>query len=94
MKLSEQHLVEARREHAKAVVARHACQLFERLPILSGFWLRSDFKVAELSFFIWPGRTTARDLYDQVTESLVELANEYPEVVQLMSGRTIARAVH
>jgi len=94
MKPSEQHLSEARRQHNEAIVARHARELFKRLPMLSGFWLRTDLKVTELSVFTWPGYTAGRDLYDQVTESLVELAEECPEAVQLMRGRTFARAVH
>ena len=34
------------------------------------------------------------DLYDEVMQSLVDLAEELPEAVQLMRGRTFARAVH
>jgi hypothetical protein len=89
MKPSEQHLSEVCRQHTEAVVARHVHELFKRLPMLSGFWLRLDLKVTELSVF-----TAGRDLYDHVTESLVQLAEEYPDAVQLMRGRTFARAVH
>ena len=94
MKPSEQHLSESCRQHTEAVVAGHVQELFKRLPMLSGFWLRPDLKVTELSVFTWPGYTAGRDLYDQVTESLVELAEEFPETAQLMRGRTFARAVH
>jgi len=94
MKPSEQRLSEARRHHTEAIIAQHVHQLFQRLPMLSGFWLRPDLKVAELSVFTWPGYTAGRDLHDQVTESLVQLAEELPEAVQLMRGRTFARAVH
>ena len=93
MNHSEQRLSEARRQHNEAVVARHLHQLFQRLPMLSGFWLHPDLKVAEM-VFSWAGYTAGRDLYDQVTESLVQLAEECPEAVQLMRGRTFARAVH
>ena len=94
MKASEQRLSEANRQHTEAIVARHVRQLFQRLPMLSGFWLRPDLKVTELSVFTWPGYTAGRDLYDQVTESLVELADECPEAVPLMRERTFARVVH
>ena len=94
MNHSEQRLSEARRQHTQAIVARHVRQLFQRLPMLSGFWLRPDLKVAELSVFTWPNYTASRDLYDQVMDSLVELAEERPEAVQLMRGRTFARALH
>jgi hypothetical protein len=94
MKPSEQRLSEARRQHTEAIVVRHARQLFQRLPMLSGFWLGPDLKVAELSIFTWPGYTASRDLYEEVMQSLVDLAEELPEAGQLMRGRTFARAVH
>jgi hypothetical protein len=94
MKASEQRQSEARRQHTEAIVARHARQLFQRLPMLSGFWLRPDLRVAELSVFTWPGYTAGRDLYEEVMQSLVELAEERPEAVPLMRARTFARAVH
>ena len=94
MKPSERRLSEARRQHTEAIVARHVHQLFRRLPMLSGFWLRPDLKVAEVSVFTWPGYTADRDLYAEVMQSLVELAEELPEAVPLIRGRTFARAVH
>jgi len=94
MKPSEQRLSEARRQRTEAIVAQHVHQLFQRLPMLSGFWLRPDLKVAELSVFTWPGYTTGRDLDEEVMQSLVDLAEKLPEAVQLMRGRTFARAVH
>ena len=93
MKPSEQRLSEVCRQHTEAVVCRHAHELFKRLPMLSGFWLRLDLEVTELSVFTWPGYTASPDLYDQVTESFVQLADECPEAVQLVRGRTFARAV-
>jgi hypothetical protein len=94
MKPSEQRLSEARRQHTEAIVAQHVHQLFQRLPMLSAFWLRPDLKVAELSVFTWPGYTAGRDLYEEVMQSLVDLAEELPETGQLMRGRTFARTVH
>jgi hypothetical protein len=94
MKPSEQCLSEARRQHTEAFVARHLSELFQRLPMLAGFWLRPDLEVAELSVCTWPGYTAGRDLYEEVMQSLADLADERPEAVQLMCGRTFARAVH
>ena len=94
MRPSEQRLNEAHRQRTEAIVARHVYELFQRLPMLSGFWLRSDLEVAELSVFAWPGYTAGQDLYQEVMQSLVELAEERPEAVQFMRGRTFARAVH
>jgi hypothetical protein len=94
MKISEQRMNEARRQHTEAIVARHMDELFQRLPMLSGFWLRPDLELAELSIFTWPGYSAGRDLYEEVMQSLVELADERPDAVQLMRGRTFARTVH
>ena len=94
MKPSEQRVSEARREHTEAIVARHLSELFQRLPMLAGFCLRPDLEVDELSVSTWPGYTAGRELYEEVMQSLVELADERPEAVPLMRGRTFARAVH
>jgi hypothetical protein len=94
MKPSEQRLSEVSRQHTEAVVSRHVHELFKRLPMLSGFWLRLDLKVAELSVFTWPGYTASADLYEAVMQSLTDLAEQHPEAVPLMRGRTFARAVH
>jgi len=93
MKPSEQRLSEAGRQQTEAIVARHLHELFKRLPMLSGFWLQPDLKLAELSVFHWPGYTAGSDLHDAVMESLVELAEEHPEAVQFLRGRTFARSV-
>ena len=85
---------EARRQNTEAIVAHHVHQLFQRLPMLSGFWLRPDLEVAELSVFTWPGCTAGRDVHEDVMHSLVDLALDRPDAVQLMRGRTFARAVH
>ena len=94
MKISEQRMNEARRQHTEAIVARHLSELFQRLPMLAGFCLRPDLEVDELSVSTWPGYTAGRELYEEVMQSLVELADERPEAVPLMRGRTFARAVH
>ena len=93
MNHSEQSQNEARRQYNEAIVARHLRELFRRLPMLSGFWLHPNLEVAEL-VSTWTGYTAGPDLYDQVMGSLVQLAEECPEAVQLMRGRTFARAVH
>lgn len=94
MKTSDQNLSEVCRQHAETVVFRHVLELFKRLPMLSGFWLRHDLEVAELSVFTWPGYTAGADLHEAVVQSLADLAEEHPEAVPLMRGRTFARTVH
>jgi len=94
MKHSGQRLSEVRRQRTEAIVARHLSELFQRLPMLAGFWLRSDLDVDELSVFTWPGVAAGPELYEEVMQSLAELDEERPEALQLMRGRTFARAVH
>ena len=94
MKASEQRLSDARRQYTETIVARHVDELFQRLPMLTGFWLRPDLEVDELTIFTWPGYSAGRDLYEEVMNSLVELAEQRPDAVQLMCGRTFARVVH
>ena len=94
MKTSEQREIEARLQHTETIAARHLHELFQRLPMLSGFWLGPDLELAELSVFDWSGYEPGRHLYEEVMQSLVDLAEERPEAVQLLRGRTFARTVH
>jgi hypothetical protein len=94
MKTSEQGQIEARRQHTEAILAEHVRELFQRLPMLAGFWLGPDLELADVSVFDWPGYEPGRHLYEEVMQSLVDLAEERPEAVQLLRGRTFARAVH
>lgn len=94
MKTSEQGQSEARRQHTEAIVERHLHELFQRLPMLCGFWLQPNLDLAEVAVFTWPGDIPGRELYDEVMQSLVDLADERPDAVQVLAGRTFARAVH
>ena len=94
MKPSEQRLSEVSHKGTEAVVSRYLHELFKCLPMLSGFWLRPDLEVAELSLFTWQGYTAGADLYEAVRQSLVDLTEEHPEAVPLMRGRTFACTVH
>jgi hypothetical protein len=93
MNPAEQYLKEVRCRHTEAIVAIHVGELFHRLPMLGGFWLRPDFEVEGISL-TEPGAAARRDLYDKVMLWLIELAEERPEAVNLMRGRTFARVLH
>ena len=61
MKPSEQRLSEACRQQHRGDRRPGTCtNYFKRLPMLSGFWLRPDLKVAELSVFTWPAISPSR----------------------------------
>ena len=85
---------EAQRQRMEALLSRHLSKLFNRLPRLAGFRLQSDLMVTDLSIFSWPNNTEIRGLDEIVTQSLVELAECHPEVIELLRDRTFARSLH
>jgi hypothetical protein len=94
MKPSENRLSEERRQHTEAIVARHVDALFQRLPMLCGFSVRQDLELIDVAVCTWPGYTAGEDLYDDLVQALADLAEERPDAVQLLRGRTFARALH
>jgi hypothetical protein len=81
-------------QRIEALLTRHLCDLFIRLPTLSGFHLRDDFMIADLAVLSWPSISPARGMDEVVMQSLVELAECHPEAVVLMRGRTFVRCLH
>ena len=94
MKPSENSVAERRREHAEQIVTTYVRALFERVPMLCGFSVRSDLEVADVAVSTWPGYGAGPELYDDVVRALEELVDERPDAVQLLRGRTFARAFH
>lgn len=94
MKTAARSSDDARLRRSEAIVTRHVREMFERLPMLVGFCLRPDLRIAELSICPWPDDIDGPELYGLVMQSLVELAEAHPEAVRLMRGRTFARSVH
>ena len=94
MKASENRLQEERRSRAEAIVEEHVHALFRRLPMLSGFSLRHDLELADVAVHTWPGYSAGPELYQELVEMLAELAEERPDAVELLRGRTFARALH
>ena len=68
--------------------------LFQRLPMLAGFSVRDDLEVADVAVYSWPGYVAGQDLYDDLMEALVDLAEEQPGAIDVLRGRTFARALH
>jgi len=94
MKSTAQRSEELRRRRSEALVEEHLAALFRRLPMLTGFALRHDLEVAEIAFDAWPGYTAQPELYEELAQTLADLAEERPETVELLRGRTFARALH
>jgi hypothetical protein len=94
MKASETRLQESRRSRTEAIVEEHVDALFRRLPMLSGFSLREDLEFADVSVHSWPGHTAGDEFYHELVQALADLAEERPDAVELMRGRTFARSLH
>lgn len=94
MKTSENRLPENRLQRAEALVEQHVVALFQRMPMLCGFALREDLEVTDISVYTWPGYTAGEELYRDLMASLADLAEERPEAIELIRGRTFARAFH
>ena len=94
MKASETRLQDERRSRAEAIVEEHVHALFRRQPMLSGFALRQDLEFADVAVYTWPGYSAGADLYEELAQTLADLAEERPDAVELLRGRTFARAFH
>ena len=75
-------------------VTRHLRELFNRLPTLAGFRLRSDCTVADVSTVGCPDYVPIQRLRVRVMLAVVELAECDPGAIVLMQGRTFARTQH
>lgn len=94
MKTSQTRLNDERRQHAQASVEKRFGALFERLPMLCGFAVRHDLELTEVSVFAWPGYTAGRELYEDLAHAIADFAEQRPEAIELLRGRTFARAIH
>jgi hypothetical protein len=94
MKHSAIRLREERRQRSQAVLEKHLADLFRRLPMLSGFTLREDLEVTDVAVHSWPGYVAGGQLYKDLMVALTDLADERPEAIELLRGRTFARALH
>ncbi len=94
MKSSTQRSEELRRERSQALVETRIAAIFQRLPMLWGFSLREDLEVTDIAISTWPGHSVGEDLYEDVMQALADLAEERPDAVEMLRGRTFARAFH
>ena len=69
-------------------------ELFERLPMLCGFYVTPELEVTELSVHTWPGWVPGRQLHDEIRDALEDLVFDDTEhTADLLRGRTFARAL-
>jgi hypothetical protein len=82
------------RFEAQAALEEHIAELFRRMPMLTGFAVRDDFELDDVSVYTWPGYSAGEEFYQALVDALAELAEERPEAAKLLRGRTFARAFH
>ena len=83
-----------RRQRSQALAETHIAAIFERMPLLSGFTLRADLEVTDIEISTWPGYSPGQELYENLMQALADLADKSPDTVELLRGRTFARAFH
>jgi hypothetical protein len=93
MKTFQDRQQQIRRERVEAVIEGRIGSLFQRLPMLCGFALEADLQPAEVSVHSWPGYVAGEDLYNEIVNALADLVDERPDAVELLRGRTFARAI-
>lgn len=94
MKTTQTRLSEERRQRSAAVLEKHLADLFRRLPMLTGFTLREDLEVSDVAVHSWPCYVAGEELYKDLMVALTDLAEERPDAIELLRGRTFARAIH
>jgi len=91
VKATSQRLTQPARQRAEAALDERVRELFQRLPMLSGFAMADDLGVTEVAID-WPGHIASVELYAEIADHFVEVLEERPELVALVRGRTFARA--
>lgn len=92
--IDDRMAVQERSERIALFRARVAV-LFERLPMLCGFHVTEDLSVVEVAVDGSPGWAPPGDLHGVLCVLLEDLIEDYADdTVDLLRGRTFARAVH
>lgn len=86
-------LQENHRQRAQQIFGERMATLFDRLPMLSGFCVESDLKIAVLTLNTWPGWDPSVRVAEGVVRVLQDLVDEQPDAAELLRGRTFARCV-
>jgi hypothetical protein len=94
--------------HVAAQLEESIVTLFGGLPSLCGFSvqdrpglpdggsaaLHTGLFLTDVGLYPVPGIEEARFICEEIRDTLVELIDERPETLQLISGRTFARSFH
>jgi hypothetical protein len=80
-------------QRARQIFDERMARLFERLPMLSGFWVHEDLSAADVWLDTWPGWDPSAQVAEEVSRVLEDLVDERPEAAELLRGRTVARSL-
>jgi hypothetical protein len=109
MKALEDGTRNLQREGIAADLAARVAAIFEQYPALGGFsvqersmvtkdramvQLEGELCLADVSVVTLPAPQATQEFCDQIAYILLELMDEQPDVLELLSGRTFARTFH
>jgi hypothetical protein len=81
------------RQRARQLFDERVASLFERLPMLSGFWVDDDLSTTEAQLYTWPGWDPSAQVAEEIDRELHDLLDERPDAAELLRGRTFARSL-
>jgi len=93
MKPSQSRVSQTTRDSGEKLLHARIEALFGRLPMLCGFVVEADLLLSDVAISAWPGYTAGADLYGEIADALAELADESPDALELLRGRTFARTL-
>jgi hypothetical protein len=89
------HVVAEAYSERIALFRARVAVVFERLPMLCGFHVTEDLSVVEVAVHGWPGCGPTGELNGEICAALEDLVvDRAKDTVDLLRGRTFARAVH
>ena len=91
----DDHIVAQERSEQLAMFQARVAVLFERLPMLCGFYVTEDLRITQVTVDAWRGAAPEREVGVQICAALEDLTSDPgDDSVELLRGRTFARAVH
>src|SRR5260221_2555149 len=78
-----------------AIFRARVAALFEQLPMLCGFHVTDELGITEVAICSWPGYVVGPGIKSEICAALEDLVTERgDDAIDLLRGRTFARAVH
>jgi hypothetical protein len=91
----DDRIVVQRRSQQLEVVNARLRVLFGRLPVLCGFHVAQDLSLVEVTIHGPLGAAERSELANEISSALEDLVVDRPDdAVELLRGKTFARAIH